>query len=148
MISEENVSDQDDLCPNQEGHFKAPFNKNAVDSQLFSTPKAFRHCKTVSPGTEDEQSFNADQGNVWDECQRFTNLLFDLIFCCKLMFKISKILLINLSAKAKQNYNQNIWISCINGSLEKCFLWFTLEREALPWAGTQSPYLSQETKER
>ncbi|XP_075892594.1 breast cancer type 2 susceptibility protein [Nelusetta ayraudi] len=83
LISEENVSDQDDLCPNQEGHFKTPFNKNAVDSQLFSTPKAFRHCKTVSPGTEDEQSFNSDQ-----------------------------------------------------------------EREALPWAGTQSPYLSQETKER
>lgn len=59
FISEENVSDQDDLCPNQEGHFKTPFEKDAVDSQLVSTPKVLRHHRTVSPGTEDEQSFSA-----------------------------------------------------------------------------------------
>uniref|UniRef100_A0A8C4HI88 Uncharacterized protein n=1 Tax=Dicentrarchus labrax TaxID=13489 RepID=A0A8C4HI88_DICLA len=52
-----NVSDQDDLCANQEGHFKAPFDKTAIDSQLFSTPKVFRHSRIVSPETEDEQWF-------------------------------------------------------------------------------------------
>ncbi|XP_034556512.1 breast cancer type 2 susceptibility protein [Notolabrus celidotus] len=61
--NEENVSDQDDLCANQEGHFKAPFDKTAVsaDSQLFSTPKVFRHRPAVSPETENEQSFTAEQ---------------------------------------------------------------------------------------
>lgn len=59
-----NVSDQDELCANQEGHFKTPFDKSAVESQLFSTPKVFRHSRTLSPETEDEQSFTAEQGNV------------------------------------------------------------------------------------
>ncbi|XP_068174114.1 breast cancer type 2 susceptibility protein [Antennarius striatus] len=49
--SEANVSDQDDLCANQEGDFKTPLNKTAVDSQLFSTPKVFRHIEVVSPIT-------------------------------------------------------------------------------------------------
>ncbi|XP_051253121.1 breast cancer type 2 susceptibility protein isoform X2 [Dicentrarchus labrax] len=56
-----NVSDQDDLCANQEGHFKAPFDKTAIDSQLFSTPKVFRHSRIVSPETEDEQWFTAEK---------------------------------------------------------------------------------------
>ncbi|XP_074535553.1 breast cancer type 2 susceptibility protein isoform X2 [Halichoeres trimaculatus] len=61
--NEENVSDQDDLCANQEGQFKAPFDKTAVsaDSQLFSTPKLFRHRRAASPETENEQSFTAEQ---------------------------------------------------------------------------------------
>lgn len=59
-----NVSDQEDLCANQEGRFKTPFDKTAVDSQLFSTPKVFRHSRIVSPETEDEKSFTAEQGNV------------------------------------------------------------------------------------
>ncbi len=59
-----NASDQEDLCANQEGHFKTPFDKTAVDSQLFSTPKVFRHRRVVSPETE-EPSSTAEQGNVW-----------------------------------------------------------------------------------
>uniref|UniRef100_A0A665VJ43 BRCA2 DNA repair associated n=1 Tax=Echeneis naucrates TaxID=173247 RepID=A0A665VJ43_ECHNA len=55
------VSDQDDLCGNQEGHFKTPLSKSSLDSQLFSTPKVFRHDRLVSPETEDERSFTADQ---------------------------------------------------------------------------------------
>lgn len=58
------MSDQDDLCSNQEGNSKTPFDKTAVDSQLFSTPKDFRHCRVLSPETEDEKSFAAEQGNV------------------------------------------------------------------------------------
>ncbi|XP_054456800.1 breast cancer type 2 susceptibility protein isoform X2 [Anoplopoma fimbria] len=61
MFTEGNVSDQDDLCGNQEANFKTPFDKTAVDSQLFSTPKVFRHRRVVSPETEDEQSFTAEQ---------------------------------------------------------------------------------------
>lgn len=64
FTNEENASDHDDLYPNQEEHFKTPFDKTAVDSQLFSTPKVFRHSRVVSPATEDEQSFTAEQGNV------------------------------------------------------------------------------------
>ncbi|XP_070762067.1 breast cancer type 2 susceptibility protein [Enoplosus armatus] len=60
FTNEGNVSDQDELCANQEGHFKTPFDRTA-DSQLFSTPKAFRHSRVVSPETEDEQSFTAEQ---------------------------------------------------------------------------------------
>uniref|UniRef100_A0A3Q4IA78 BRCA2 DNA repair associated n=1 Tax=Neolamprologus brichardi TaxID=32507 RepID=A0A3Q4IA78_NEOBR len=56
-------SDQDELCANQEGHFKTPLDKTAVDSQLFSTPKVFRHSRIVSPEIEDEQSFSTTQGN-------------------------------------------------------------------------------------
>ncbi|XP_029923118.1 breast cancer type 2 susceptibility protein isoform X2 [Myripristis murdjan] len=59
---EENVSEQDNLRTfNQDGHFKAPFEKTAVDSQLFSTPKIFRHGGVQSPETEDEQFFSAEQ---------------------------------------------------------------------------------------
>ncbi|XP_059187692.1 breast cancer type 2 susceptibility protein [Centropristis striata] len=61
FTNEENVSDQDELCANQEGNFKTPFDRAAVDSQLFSTPKVFRHNRPVSPETEDEQSFNGEQ---------------------------------------------------------------------------------------
>uniref|UniRef100_A0A667XXS1 BRCA2 DNA repair associated n=1 Tax=Myripristis murdjan TaxID=586833 RepID=A0A667XXS1_9TELE len=58
---EENVSEQDNLRTfNQDGHFKAPFEKTAVDSQLFSTPKIFRHGGVQSPETEDEQFFSAE----------------------------------------------------------------------------------------
>lgn len=64
FTNEGNESDQDDLCSNQEGNFKTPFDKTAVDSQLFSTPKVFRHCRVVSPETEEEQPFTAEQGNV------------------------------------------------------------------------------------
>uniref|UniRef100_A0A3B5K0Y2 BRCA2 DNA repair associated n=1 Tax=Takifugu rubripes TaxID=31033 RepID=A0A3B5K0Y2_TAKRU len=49
LTNEGNISFQDDLCPNQEGHFKP-----AIDSQLFSTPKLFRHCQVLSPETERE----------------------------------------------------------------------------------------------
>ncbi|KAA8594139.1 hypothetical protein FQN60_004973, partial [Etheostoma spectabile] len=62
FTNEGNVSDQDDLCANQEGHFKTPFDRTAVESQLFSTPKVFRHRRVVSPETEDEQSFAGEQG--------------------------------------------------------------------------------------
>lgn len=58
------MSDQDDLGANQEGHFKTPFDKFAGDSQLFSTPKVFRQSRVVSPETEDEHSFTAEQGNI------------------------------------------------------------------------------------
>lgn len=56
-------SDQDELCANQEGHFKTPLDKTAVDSQLFSTPKVFRHSRIVLPEIVDEQSFSTTQGN-------------------------------------------------------------------------------------
>uniref|UniRef100_A0A668TLR3 Tower domain-containing protein n=1 Tax=Oreochromis aureus TaxID=47969 RepID=A0A668TLR3_OREAU len=54
---------QDELCANQEGHFKTPLDKTAVDSQLFSTPRVFRHSRIVSPEIEDGQSFSTTQGN-------------------------------------------------------------------------------------
>ncbi|XP_045929819.1 breast cancer type 2 susceptibility protein [Micropterus dolomieu] len=60
VTNEGSVSDQDELCANQEGNFKTPFDKTTVDSQLFSTPKVFRHCRVVSPETEDEHSFTAE----------------------------------------------------------------------------------------
>lgn len=63
-VNEGNGSDQDDLCANQEGHLKTPFDKAAGESQLFSTPKIFRRSRILSPETEDEQSFTAAQGNV------------------------------------------------------------------------------------
>ncbi|XP_070399636.1 breast cancer type 2 susceptibility protein isoform X2 [Nothobranchius furzeri] len=56
---EGNAADTDELCANQEGQFKTPLNKTALDSQLFSTPKVFRHRRVVSP--EDEQFFTAAQ---------------------------------------------------------------------------------------
>ncbi|XP_023118617.1 breast cancer type 2 susceptibility protein [Amphiprion ocellaris] len=59
--NEEDVSDQDELCANQEGNFKTPLEKPAVDSQLFSTPKVFRHSRILSPETEDEHSFTTEQ---------------------------------------------------------------------------------------
>ncbi|XP_028429064.1 breast cancer type 2 susceptibility protein isoform X1 [Perca flavescens] len=61
FTNEGNVSDQDDLCANQEGNFKTPFDRTAVESQLFSTPKVFRQRRVVSPETEDEQSFTGEQ---------------------------------------------------------------------------------------
>lgn len=63
FTNEGNVSDQDDLCANQEGNFKTPFDKTAVDGHLVSTPKVFRHPGVVSPETEDEKLFS-EQGNV------------------------------------------------------------------------------------
>lgn len=60
-INEGNVADNDDLCANQEGHFKAPLEKTAAESQLFSTPKVFRHSRIVSPDT----SFTAPPGTVY-----------------------------------------------------------------------------------
>ncbi|KAK5868878.1 hypothetical protein PBY51_009854 [Eleginops maclovinus] len=54
-------SDQDDLCANQEGNFKTPFDKTAVESQLFSTPKVFRQSRIVSPETGDDHSFTSEQ---------------------------------------------------------------------------------------
>nr|XP_043887864.1 breast cancer type 2 susceptibility protein isoform X3 [Solea senegalensis] len=66
---EDNVSDE--LCANQEAHFKAPLDKTAPDSQLFSTPKAFRHSRVGSPETEAEQSFTAEEKEIlpWKETQ-------------------------------------------------------------------------------
>ncbi|XP_034722037.1 breast cancer type 2 susceptibility protein [Etheostoma cragini] len=61
FTNEGNASDQDDLCANQEGHFKTPFDRTVVESQLFSTPKVFRQRRVVSPETEDEQSFAVEQ---------------------------------------------------------------------------------------
>ncbi|XP_061576559.1 breast cancer type 2 susceptibility protein [Cololabis saira] len=61
------VSDQDDLCDNQEANFKTPFEK-ADGSQLFSTPKVFRHSRIVSPEIEDEQSFTAAQEKATLPC--------------------------------------------------------------------------------
>lgn len=61
-LNEGNVADNDELCANQEGYFKVPLEKTAIESQLFSTPKFFRHCQIVSPDTEDDSSFTAAQG--------------------------------------------------------------------------------------
>ncbi|XP_024133108.1 breast cancer type 2 susceptibility protein [Oryzias melastigma] len=55
------LSDQEDLCANQEGNSKGSLEKPAVESQFFSTPKVFRHSRVVSPQTEDEQSFTLAQ---------------------------------------------------------------------------------------
>ncbi|KAM4566244.1 breast cancer type 2 susceptibility protein [Odontesthes bonariensis] len=65
-VHQGNVSDQEYTCTYQEGHFKTPLEKTSVDSQLFSTPKVFRHSRILSPETEDEQSFtNAnDKGTL------------------------------------------------------------------------------------
>uniref|UniRef100_A0A672JBG4 BRCA2 DNA repair associated n=1 Tax=Salarias fasciatus TaxID=181472 RepID=A0A672JBG4_SALFA len=60
---EGSASDQEDLCANQEGNFKATLDKTDVDSQLFSTPKVFRYGRIVSPQTEDEHSFT-EQGII------------------------------------------------------------------------------------
>uniref|UniRef100_A0A3Q3K1N5 BRCA2 DNA repair associated n=1 Tax=Monopterus albus TaxID=43700 RepID=A0A3Q3K1N5_MONAL len=65
FTNEGSVSDQDDLCANQEGMFKTPFDKTASDSQLFSTPRVFRHNRVVSPQTDDEQSFTIEQALPW-----------------------------------------------------------------------------------
>ncbi|XP_053278900.1 breast cancer type 2 susceptibility protein isoform X2 [Pleuronectes platessa] len=68
--SEGNGSDQDELCANQEGNFKAPCDRTALESQLFSTPKVFRRSRVVSPETEGEQSFTAEQeARPWKETQ-------------------------------------------------------------------------------
>lgn len=56
----ENIYNQDDLCPNQEGHFKP-----TSDSLLFSTPKVFRQCQVVSPEKEGVQAFANGHGNVY-----------------------------------------------------------------------------------
>ncbi|AWO98781.1 putative breast cancer type 2 susceptibility protein -like [Scophthalmus maximus] len=73
FTGEGSVSDPDDLCANQEGHFKTPLDKAALDSQLFSTPKVFRHRRVVSPETtEGEQSFTPEQEKEtlpWTETQ-------------------------------------------------------------------------------
>ncbi|XP_047451160.1 breast cancer type 2 susceptibility protein [Mugil cephalus] len=61
QANEENVSDQDELCANQEGYFTRHLDKTAVDSQLFSTPKVFRCRRIVSDETDDEHSFTAEQ---------------------------------------------------------------------------------------
>ncbi|PWA28040.1 hypothetical protein CCH79_00012146, partial [Gambusia affinis] len=60
-LNEGDVADNDELCANQEGHFKAPLEKTAAESQLFSTPKVFRHSRIVSPDTEDGPLFTAAQ---------------------------------------------------------------------------------------
>lgn len=60
LTNEEYVFNQEDLCPNQEGHFKP-----TSDSLLFSTPKVFRHCQVVSPENEGEQSFADGHGKVY-----------------------------------------------------------------------------------
>ncbi|CAB1422210.1 unnamed protein product [Pleuronectes platessa] len=59
--SEGNGSDQDELCANQEGNFKAPCDRTALESQLFSTPKVFRRSRVVSPETEGVVSPEAAQ---------------------------------------------------------------------------------------
>ncbi|XP_040043049.2 breast cancer type 2 susceptibility protein isoform X1 [Gasterosteus aculeatus] len=69
MFTEDNVSDQEDLCGNQEANFKTPFDKTAVDSQLLSTPKVFRHSRVVSPETEDERSFTEKEALPWTTTQ-------------------------------------------------------------------------------
>ncbi|XP_036005712.1 breast cancer type 2 susceptibility protein [Fundulus heteroclitus] len=56
-LDEGNGVDSFDLRANQEGIFKTPLEKTATESQLFSTPKVFRHSRIVSPDTEDEPPF-------------------------------------------------------------------------------------------
>ncbi|KAM9733870.1 breast cancer type 2 susceptibility protein isoform 2-T2 [Menidia menidia] len=57
-----------DVCSNQEGLFKTPRGKTSLDSQLFSTPKVFRHNQVLSPETEEEQlSTNAKGTLTWTE---------------------------------------------------------------------------------
>uniref|UniRef100_A0A8C7WVW6 Breast cancer type 2 susceptibility protein n=1 Tax=Oryzias sinensis TaxID=183150 RepID=A0A8C7WVW6_9TELE len=78
-VIEGSLSDQDELCANQEGNSKDTLEKPAVESQLFSTPKVFRHSRMVSPQTEDEQSFTLPQGKgalPWTKTQ--SPLLFQL----------------------------------------------------------------------
>ncbi|XP_029026126.1 breast cancer type 2 susceptibility protein isoform X2 [Betta splendens] len=57
--NESNDSDVDELSANQERHFDTA----AVASQLFSTPRDFRHNRVVSPKAEDDHSFTHEQEN-------------------------------------------------------------------------------------
>uniref|UniRef100_A0A673C9K0 Uncharacterized protein n=1 Tax=Sphaeramia orbicularis TaxID=375764 RepID=A0A673C9K0_9TELE len=77
--------DQDDLCANQEGNFKTPHDKTAVESQLFSTPKVFRHSRIVSPEMEDDHSFTAEKG-ILLFCTINTTVRYKLI--CNLLFTV------------------------------------------------------------
>ncbi|XP_077471748.1 uncharacterized protein LOC144085929 isoform X2 [Stigmatopora argus] len=54
---EENISDQEELCPNQEGNIKKleETSVSRAESQQFSTPKVFRRRNFVSPDAEDQQ---------------------------------------------------------------------------------------------
>lgn len=72
FTKEENVSEQDELSVNQDGNFKTPLDKSALDSQFFSTPKVFRQSKAVSPEPERELSFTCEQGNF---CQSFDKFI-------------------------------------------------------------------------
>jgi hypothetical protein len=56
--------------------FKTPFGKNAVDSQPFSTPKIFRHSRSLlSPDPQHDGSF-IEQGytHLLDICTIFVSL--------------------------------------------------------------------------
>ncbi|KAM8852937.1 breast cancer type 2 susceptibility protein [Synchiropus picturatus] len=59
------VNDPDELCANQEGHFKIPFNNSASESQLFSTPRGFRHAHLSSVETEEESEIDAEPGKAF-----------------------------------------------------------------------------------
>ncbi|XP_053728706.1 breast cancer type 2 susceptibility protein [Synchiropus splendidus] len=59
------VNDPDELCANQEGHFKIPFNISATESQLFSTPRGFRHAHLSSVETEEESEIDAEPGKAF-----------------------------------------------------------------------------------
>ncbi|XP_076002331.1 breast cancer type 2 susceptibility protein [Genypterus blacodes] len=53
--------EEDELSVHQDGHFKMPLDKSALDSQFFSTPKVLRQNKALSPEHEHESSFTSEQ---------------------------------------------------------------------------------------
>ncbi|XP_061682566.1 breast cancer type 2 susceptibility protein [Syngnathoides biaculeatus] len=77
---EGNVSNQNELCPNQEGKCKTSFGETVATvaaSQQFSTPKVFRRAYAVSPDTKDQQedSLNLPQQYPVSYAQRISESL-------------------------------------------------------------------------
>lgn len=64
--TEDGNGTEEDTCntANQDVIFKTPFEKGALDSQLSSTPKIFRHSREESPKTEDEELFSPERGDI------------------------------------------------------------------------------------
>lgn len=122
------VADKDDLCANQEGNFKTPSEKTAVDSQLFSTPKVFRHSRVVSPETKDEQSFANAHGSVQlckPKCILY--VFYNTFTCIFYVCLVTYFLYLRIYLKL----DLNVSLCCLT------------ERGSLPWTATQSPCLFQ-----
>ncbi|KAK1900487.1 Divergent paired-related homeobox [Dissostichus eleginoides] len=90
FTNEGHFYDQDDLCANQEGNFKTPLDKSTVESQLFSTPKAFRLIRVVSPETGDDHSFTGEQAKADESpCPVGVSAEQDVVFVRKLFPSLS-----------------------------------------------------------